>query len=343
MRASVSPRERPSRITTDIDFDRRGKQLGYLKLPHSVHRSAYGWIPIPIICIRNGEGPRLLLMAGNHGDEYEGQVTLIKLCRELEPRDIRGRVIILPAANFPAVQAGRRTSPLEDGESGNLNRSFPGDPDGPPTAMIAHYIDSVLLANTDYVFDLHSGGSSLMYIPSGGIKRSDDPAKTECMIEILKIFGAPISYIGAADIDRNLAVAAKRRGLIHMGTELGGGGTVTPEALRVAEQGLRRVLRHIGCLKTGRSKEEPPPTRMMEIGGFDYYVASPDPGLFEPLVDLGNMVKKGQPAAVIHFPEAPWRSPSVTRFRRAGMVICKRMGGRVEHGDCLFQLATDLH
>ena len=57
-----------SRISSEIDFDRDGKQIGFLRLPHSVHRSAYGWIPIPIACIRNGDGPRVLLMAGNHGD-----------------------------------------------------------------------------------------------------------------------------------------------------------------------------------------------------------------------------------------------------------------------------------
>ena len=65
---------RRSRITTDLDFGREGKQTGFLRLPHSVHRSAYGYIAIPVVAIRNGDGPRVLLTAGNHGDEYEGQI-----------------------------------------------------------------------------------------------------------------------------------------------------------------------------------------------------------------------------------------------------------------------------
>jgi uncharacterized protein len=73
-----------SRLTAEIDFDRDGKQHGFIRLPYSVHRSAYGWIPIPVACIKNGDGPRVLLMAGNHGDEYEGQVALGKLIRSLE-------------------------------------------------------------------------------------------------------------------------------------------------------------------------------------------------------------------------------------------------------------------
>jgi len=48
------------------------KLLG-ISLPSPRRFSAYGWIPIPVVCIKNGDGPRVLLMGGNHGDEYEGQ------------------------------------------------------------------------------------------------------------------------------------------------------------------------------------------------------------------------------------------------------------------------------
>ena len=88
----------------EVDLSADGKHCGYIQLPHSVHRSAYGWIPIPIASIRNGAGPSVLLMAGNHGDEYEGQVLLCNLIRELTPEQVAGQVIILPMANFPAAQ-----------------------------------------------------------------------------------------------------------------------------------------------------------------------------------------------------------------------------------------------
>jgi uncharacterized protein len=128
-----------TRLVAEIDFERNGKQHGFIRLPYSVHRSAYGWIPIPVASIKNGNGPRILLMAGNHGDEYEGQVALGKLIRSLEPAEVSGRIIILPSANFPAAMAGMRTSPLD---AGNLNHSFPGDPYGGPTAQIADYISA---------------------------------------------------------------------------------------------------------------------------------------------------------------------------------------------------------
>ena len=54
----------PTRIWTDVDYDKNGKQIGWLYLHHSVTRSAYGQIMIPIVVIKNGEGPTALFMAG---------------------------------------------------------------------------------------------------------------------------------------------------------------------------------------------------------------------------------------------------------------------------------------
>jgi predicted deacylase len=125
-----------------------------------------------------------------------------------------------------------------------------------------------------------------------------------------------------------------------MSTELAGGGQVTPAALRILEAGIRRVLTLIGALSG-----EPPPaaaeTRIMQVRGPDYYVYAPDPGLFEPLVELGDAVEAGTPAALIHPHDTPWRAPATAAFGRAGTVICKRVPGRVERGDCLFHLADD--
>src|SRR5512137_1362061 len=111
---------KPTRIFTDVDYEKDGKQLGWLYLPYSITRSAYGNIAIPVAVIKNGAGPSVLLMAGNHGDEYEGQIGLCKLVRTLDPSAVRGRVIVLPAVNLPAALAGARVSPLDDV---NFNRA----------------------------------------------------------------------------------------------------------------------------------------------------------------------------------------------------------------------------
>jgi uncharacterized protein len=329
-----------TRLSTTIDFDRPGKQTGFLRLPHSVHESAYGWIPIPLVVVKNGDGPTILLSAGNHGDEYEGQVALMRLIREIEPDQVRGRIIFLPAANFPAAMAGRRTSPID---GGNLNRSFPGDPSGTPTRMIAHYIEHVLLPLCDYSIDLHSGGSSLMYVPSSlGSLSPNTPERNAKVLAMMRAFGAPVGYIASTPMgtDQTLSSGAMRQNVISLGTELGGGGAVTPAALAIAEQGLRRVLKLIGIMPDVATLPAPE-TRLMRVGGPEYFVYTTEAGVFEPLAELGDTVELGQPAAILHFSHTPWRTPETVFFDHAGVVLCKRVPGRTERGDCLFHLGTD--
>ncbi|MDP6447945.1 MAG: succinylglutamate desuccinylase/aspartoacylase family protein, partial [Pirellulaceae bacterium] len=314
-----------TRISTDVDFDQDGKQCGFLQLPHSVHRSAYGWIPIPVISIKNGEGPRVLMTGGNHGDEYEGQLSLMKLARQLTPADVRGRIIIIPSLNYPAALAGTRTSPID---GGNLNRSFPGGPDGAPTAAIAHYVEHDLLPMSDYSIDLHSGGSSLMYIPSALMRRVEDQELFDRQLDMLRAFGAKLGYIAVPDAEsRTLIAAAERTRVAALGTELGGAGSSSVESLRVAELGIRRVLNSIGSAPDIDAAPPAEPTRIMEVRDSSYFVYSPDYGMWEPYVELGDEVAAGQPAAAVHSPQTPWREPVVAKFARAGTVICKRMPG----------------
>ena len=330
-----------TRIIPEVDFARRGRQHGFLRLFHSVHSSAYGFIPIPIVVLQNGDGPTALFLSGNHGDEYEGQVALCNLAKSLDPARIKGRVIILPAANFPAAMAGRRTSPIDEG---NLNRSFPGDPDGTVTQQIAYYIEHELVPLAELVCDLHSGGSSLMYVPSVLLPGYRHDIDMNMPLATLKAFASPLAYVAETNIgaDRTIAGAAGRQGVLSLGTELGGSGHVTRAALRIAERGVNNLLVHLGILPETDRITPDGPTRILEVGGPDYFVYTPENGVFEPLVELGEMVRAGQPAARIHFPETPWAEPVTAHFARDGFVLCKRMPGRTIRGDCLFHLGTDL-
>ena len=335
---------KPSRLSTRIDFEALGKQSGYLQLPHSVHRSAYGWLPVPLVCVKNGTGPTVLLTSGVHGDEYEGQITLSKLIRDLEADDVSGRIIVLPMANFPAAKAGLRTSPIDDL---NLNRIFPGDADGTPTRALAHYIDSVLMPMADYVLDLHSGGSSLMYLPTvilGGAQVTA-AARMEAL-ELGRVFGAPYAFLfpDSQGDHGTMAATAARHGVISIGTEMGGTGTVTPECLRICEAGVRRVLRHIGVWQGAVSPDEAPAvaTRLLTAPSWEFFTHAPEDGVFEPCFELGDEVEPGQLAGFMHEPATPGLAPVPVRFEVPGVVICKRVPGRSNRGDCLFHLGAGL-
>ena len=330
-----------TRIATTIDFDRRGTQHGFLRLPHSTHESAYGWIPIPISVIANGTGPTVLLMAGNHGDEYEGQIALMKLLRTIDSADVQGRLIILPAANFPAVMAGRRVSPID---SGNLNRSFPGNPNGTPTEMIAHYIESVILPMCQYAFDMHSGGSSLEYVPHAHARRHADPGILEKTVALIAAFGAPYGGLvrPLQGEPRTMSAAAERQNVVYVNVELGGGGTVSRALVKLAESGLRRTLALLGVLRSPSVGQPPGNVRYFSVEGAANYVYCLENGLFEPFVDLCQEVAAGEPAGALHFPDTPWRKEIVVSFERDGVVLCRRFPGRAKRGDCLYQIGSVL-
>ena len=253
-----------STLRADIDLRAPGKASGFVRIPHSVQRSAYGWIPVPITCIQNGEGPSVLMMAGNHGDEWEGQIGLGNLIRSLQPTDIKGRLVILPSVNFPAAMAGLRTSPIDQG---NLNRAFPGDPHGTVTAQLAYWIEHVLLPGFDYSFDFHSGGSSLIYLPSTLIYRVPDAEQMRRAMALVQAFAAPIGYVIKAPSSggRSFTAASLRQGVLSLATEVGGGGLVTPSSLALMERGMRRLMSATGLVDLPLTSLTET-TRMTEVG-----------------------------------------------------------------------------
>ena len=159
------------------------------------------------------------------------------------------------------------------------------------------------------------------------------------------MFGAPYGFFfppGQGGGATNMAAAAER-GIVPLATEMGGTGQVTPECLRYCEAGTRRVLRHIGVWNGPIGADEQPAaeTRMLTAETWESFCYASEDGLFEPLVELGDEVEKGQLAARIHTPETPWRAPAEVNFEASGLVVCKRVPGRTERGDCLFHLGAD--
>lgn len=325
-----------TQIWTRVDYDRPGRQLGSLHLPHSVDRSAYGTITIPLGVVSGGRGPTVLLTAGTHGDEYEGQIALTKLMRSFDPATLNGRLIILPMLNAPAARAGRRVSPL-DGV--NLNRAYPGDPLGGPTAAIAHYVSTVLFPMTDLYQDFHAGGASLNYLPFVSIRISGDADLDARALAAARAFGAPRLQVWAYSPDPRLSTSeSNRQGIVSLGGEFGGGGAVCREGLAMIERGIPRLLAHLGMIERCDGPEGVPAE--LEVLDRDYYVYAETGGLFEPVVALGAEVAGGDPCGYIHLADDAARPAARQSFARSGIVVCQRHPGLVERGDCLAHLAT---
>jgi predicted deacylase len=327
-----------STARTTIDFDRTGKQVGFVDIPHSPHEDAWGATRIPIAVINNGAGPTVILQAGNHGDEYEGPITLGELIRGLDPGLVSGRIIFLPAINVPAVLAGRRTSPV-DGL--NLNRTFPGDPAGTLTQQISAYVSDVIMPLGDAYVDLHSGGSSLNILPSAIIEPATDPALRKKNIAAVLAFDAPLTVvIDNLGEPRTSTATSVRAGLVTVGTEMAGAGTVSLDALGICRRGVRNVLSHFGVLPPTGAAPTARPENILRIPGHDGYVLATSNGVFEPFHALGATVHAGEAAGRIHNLGDPGREPETLFYAADGIVYGQRQPGRVVVGNCCLTVAA---
>lgn len=330
---------RTSTAHLTVDLDKAGKQTGVCSIPHSPHEDAWGAVRIPICVLKNGSGPTVILQGGNHGDEYEGPIVLGELIRELDPAEIQGRIIILPAINLPAVLAGRRTSPV-DGL--NFNRTFPGDPLGTITQQISAFVHDVIFPVGDMFVDLHSGGSSLNILPSAIIEPAADPGHRRRNVEAVLAFGAPLTVvIDNLGEPRTSTASAVRAGLTTVGTEMAGAGTVSIDALKICRQGVRNVLAHAGVLPSADfSPVRPSPDQILGIPGQEGFVFASCDGVFEAFHPLGTKVRAGQEAGRIHHLSHPTRAPEILHYAADGIVYGHRQPGRVVTGNCCAVVAS---
>lgn len=325
-----------SPVSTDIDFNKDGKQTSFLRVPYSRNSSAWGAVLVPITVIKNGEGPTVFFVGGNHGGEYEGSVALLKLVHELDTKKINGRVIIMPALNLPAVQAGTRLSPI-DGR--DMNRSFPGQYNGTVSQIIAHYVHEAVLPLCDAVIDLHSGGYSLDLLSYNSMHYLSDENLRERTMAALKAFNAPVSLVMQEFTGEGLLdYAVEGMGKIFLCAEIGGRGILTPTTLKIAEQGVQNMLIHFGII-AGKLPEIT--TRLMEVPAAGNYAYAQSNGIYESFFELGEVVDAGAAVGQIHYPEDPMCQPEIMHVERSGILVGTRGPGFVERGDCVAVTAED--
>lgn len=320
----------PSPITATVDFAAPGVQHGFMQLPYSRDDAAWGSVMTPITVVNNGKGPTALLTGANHGDEYEGPIALFDLAANIRAEEVTGRIIIVPAMNYAAFTAGTRTSPID---RGNLNRSFPGRPDGTVTQKVADYFQRVLLPMADVVLDFHSGGKTLDFLPYCAAHVLPDKRQEEAAFDLVRAFGAPysckmleIDAVGMYD------TAAEEMGKVFVTTELGGGGTASAYTAGIAKRGLRNLLIAAGVMK---GTPEPQPTQWIDMPDADCFTFAEEGGLIEFLVDLGDHVEQGQTVARIFPISKSGLAPVTISARRAGVFIARHFPGLVKPGDCV--------
>lgn len=327
-----------SRLIAGVELMRPGKHAGSFGLPWSDNANPLGLCLIPAMTVIGaGPGPTVLLLAGVHGDEYEGPLALTRLFQALSPDQVTGRLILLPALNAPAFRAGTRCSPLD---GGNLNRAFPGQADGGPTAQIAHLVRACLMPVCDAVIDLHSGGAASWFVPCALADRTAEGEPDPANMALARAFGAGLIWLlSAANDNRSVNAAARTAGVACIAAELGGGGSVSIGPFRIAETGLQRALAHLGVVP-GVLPPCPAP-RVVELSSTACRVLAPIEGLFLPERVAGDDIAAGDRLGVILSPDRPHDDPVAVRAPVSGLILAETRRAAVRPGSFLAFIATD--
>jgi predicted deacylase len=320
-------------IACTVDLSAVGRQLGRLEIPKSTNTGGWAHGFVPIATVAAGSGPTVLVLGGNHGDEYEGQVAGLKLLRELEPGAVSGRVIVIPCLSPDASRARTRLWP----SGANFNRSFPGSPDGPANEQLADFLSTILFPIADVVIDMHSGGTTGCFLPCSHMHVVGDAGQRRAMLDGMLAWCSDYHFL-YIDIAGHglLPVEAERQGKVVITTELGGGGYVPASVHRLAERGLRNVLRHVGVLEgevETRASMGLPEAVILDGRDPANYVFAPVSGIFETLVDPGDRVTAGELVGRLHSLELPGQPPVEITAPRDGVTACVRAISTTEQGD----------
>lgn len=332
-----------SDVTTTIDLDAAGHQRGHILVPTSTNSSAWRNEQIPIVTVGDpSAGPRVVIFGGTHGDEYEGQIAVNALVQGIAEEEVIGQIIAVPCLSVPAAAAGTRLWP--DGV--NMNRAFPGDPEGSPAHRLAHFVTTQLFERATHVYDLHSGGHTSYMYPMSHMRRVEDPVQGREMLAGMLAWNSDIHmlYTNVAGTGL-LPDTAASMGRIVVTTELGGSGLILPSTNRLGIEGLRNSLRRMGALAgevVTREELGLPPARIASALDTRNYAFAPRAGVFESLVSPGEDVSSGQPIARIHSMEAPWEAPTVLEAEASGIVCMVRAIPLTVKGDCVVVFGEEI-
>lgn len=323
-----------------IDFGRPGKAL-YEVAFHYDGEWGNALVPLAVINGAAGPGPGLVAFGGTHGDEYEGQVAVWRLMHELDPAQIRGRVILMPRLNLPACVAGTRASP-KDG--GNMNRAFPGSPRGTLTSRIAHFVTTAIFPQVSVVLDIHAAGRGGMeFALCASFHEVADPAQRAEMVRVASLFDTPFVMIYSSEMAAGLLTdQAEAMGKVTIGGEFGHSGGVLRRGVAHAHQGIRNVLRHYGMLPGAIEPVDPGrghPPRLVAATSLEDYVPAPISGVFEPRHEVGAAVSAGEVVGHLHDFERVGAPPLEVRAPRDGFILMQPFAAPTRKGDTMLVVA----
>jgi len=292
---------------------------------------------IPVSVIRGlKDGPTALIVAGVHGYEFPPILAADRLVREIKPTELEGTVIIVRIAHIPAYE--NRVPFVNPFDRKNLNRSFPGSPNGTQTERIAHVLSSIIIPAADFVFDIHSGDGAEFLEAFIGVYGGPFASDYQAAIGVARAMGFPnivrykMNTQKQIDHRRSLYRQAVAQGLPTVLVEVGQNGSRKPEEVELIVDGLRNSLTFLGILPGKINSNDIEPRYFESTTS----VKAQSGGIWNPNRHAGP-VKEGEVLGIIRSYSGSSEETVISPV--SGYAIYGLNGPPVQAGNSLFTIA----
>ena len=245
-------------------------------------------VSTPVLVINGAlPGPTLCLTAAVHGDELNGIEMVRRVMHDIDPEKLSGAVIGVPIVNVQGFRRGSRYLP----DRRDLNRYFPGNPNGSAAARIAHSFFTNVISNCDALIDLHTGSFERANLPQirADLRNPDVLTLTQGLGSMVILHSTPA--VGT------LRYAATRAGIPAVTLEAGGPSQLELEEVKLGVKGIETLVYSLGMIKKRRLWGEPEPVYYRSS-----WVRADNGGILLSNVSLGSTVRKGDVLGTITDP-----------------------------------------
>ena len=252
-------------------------------------------------------GKIMLIMAGVHAGEYVGIQAAIELADKLKIEKVAGTIVILKVLNRPAFENRNGSMGLSDGK--NLNRVFPGNPDGTEMERLAFAIANEVYPAVDYCIDLHSGDDYeelTPYVYYAGMASPEVVTVSRQMAEQVDV-----PYMVKSNVSSGGAYNyAASVGIPSILIERGGMGKWSSEESRSTRRDVRNILCHLGIYQGMKDYRTYYPLDVADVRYQDASVC----GCWYPRKKAGDMFCKGEVLGEVRDYEGNLKEVSTAEF-----------------------------
>ncbi len=282
-------------------------------------------ISLPVVVI-NGSypGPRLWLSAAIHGDEINGVEIIRQILGRIQAKYLYGAIIAVPVVNvFGFIEQSRYLPDRRD-----LNRAFPGSPQGSLASRLAHLFMTEIVNHSTHGIDLHTAAQPRINLPQIRANLLDGET-----YRCAQAFGAPL-MIHATTRDGSLRQAASKQGIPVLLYEAGEACRFDAQGIEIGVRGVLQVMERLEMYEHPLTQELPSPS--LEVDKTKWIRASRS-GLLHLEVKIGDKIDKKQLLAIIT--DAFGETKAKVRSPESGVVIGQVQNPLVNQGDAIVHLA----